>query len=324
MNYAIDHERFDPFNFNRYVAEIVTELPSGLVKVLAFLSGHISYSSDHEMFPKGMVSGLSAPKIAERIGMGLSTVRSHLADAKRRNIIATLTLEDRHGRTVGVRYFFPGFSDWLHDGGFMSRRGGEPALQEAGAGGAKISDPNKITDSSNKIIRDGKLNLEFEGSITYTEVADAIREAKPLVNGQAADPNKVWSDFCSFNKKKGKRWLPLKWLIGFCRVYGRKKFTSNTQPQPQTQTNVADQANEVPALEQPEFSGETPFDLASKQIYDSKGAAVWSNWIKPLKARRDGDGWIIEAPSAFHSSYVRGQFEAIFDRCFGRHSVHFA
>lgn len=319
MNYAIDHERFDPFNFNRYVADIVAELPSGLVKVLAFLGGHISYSSEHEMFPKGTVSGLSAPKIADRIGMGRSTVQGHLSEAKRRNIIATKTLTDRNGRTIGVRYFFPGFSKWLCEGRFMSRHKDEPSPQEAGVGGSESSDPNNIKDSSNNIIHDDLLNLEFEGSIAYTEVEDAIREAKPLVNGQAADPNKVWSDFCSFNRKKGKRWLPLKWLIGFCRVYGRRKFVQPADAAPEANA-IEEKVAET--IETPDFKADHPFDQMAKLVFE-RSPAVWKNWIKPLTARRDGNVWIVETPSSFHKNYVVNQFAETFERCFGPDGVRF-
>lgn len=319
MEYATDHERFDPFNFNRYQAEMAGGLPAGLAKVLFILGGAISFSRDNSRYPIGTVSGISVQSLADRCHMALSTVQAHLSEAKRRKLVEAETLRDKAGRTIGVRYYFIGFSRWLLEGRFMSRRTQEEPVQETGGGGSENPDPNKIKDSSNNIIHDGLLNLEFEGPVTYTEIAAQIREAKPLVNGKAADPNKVWADFRDFNRKKGKKWLPLKWLLGFCRVYGRKKFTKADDPKPdfESQENKA-----IEAIETPVFDLDNPFDQASKQVFE-RNPASWKSWIKPLTARRDGNVWVVESPTKFHTRYVVEHFEDVFGHFFGRGGVKF-
>lgn len=318
MEYATDHERFDPFNFNRYQAEMAGELPAGLAKVLFILGGAISFSRNNSRYPMGTVSGISVQSLANKCHMALSTVQAHLSEAKRRKLVQAETLRDKAGRTIGVRYYFIGFSRWLVEGRFMSRNTQEEPVQETSGGGSENPDPNNIKDSNN-IILDGLLNLDFEGSVTYTEVAEKIREANPLVNGQAADPNKVWADFRDFNRKKGKKWLPLKWLLGFCRVYGRKKFRKSEDPKP---FNASQENKVVAAIETPVFEPDNPFDQTSKAIFELNPAS-WTSWIKPLTATRDGDVWIIEAPTKFHTRYVMGHFEGVFDQFFGRGGVRF-
>ncbi len=333
MDYATDHTRFDPFNFRRYEAEVAQDLPVGLAKILYILGGRMSWSRDNERYPFGTVSGLSVPHLADLCQMSLSTVQAHLAEAKRRGILAAEMICDTTGRCLGLRYRYPGFVRWLREGCYQSRRDEtrdtEPGVQPVAGGGSDRLDPNNIR-SSNKIIEDGLLNLEYEGPVSFTEVADAIREAKPLVNGQAADPNKVWSDFRAFNRKKGHQRLSLQWLLGFCRVYGRKFSSSDhstgkaAQPQTRTGTPEATFAVSAVPLERPQFSENCPLDRVGRQIFETKGPNVWLSWIKPLRARLVADRWVIEAPSAFHSGYVRREFEGVFERVFGPNSVHFA
>ena len=316
MEYAATHERFDAFNINRYNAEIASGLPSCVSSVLMFLVGHINYRDDHAYFPKGTVSGLTAQKIAKALNMGVSTVQGHLSALKRMKIIEGVIIKcQKTGRTLGVRYYFIGFSKWLLSGGFLPKKRednadqGEP-VREAGVGGSDISDPIKRTNNLNIILDDGNLNLEYSGSVKYTPVEEAIRDAKPLAQGKAADPVKVWADFKALNLKNGRTTTPLMWLRRFCEVYGRKRFkrAETTEKQDQTASPVA--------IEKPVFDGSNPFEKASERLFD-RCPAAWKNWVKPLVAKRRGSEWLVLAPTGFHAKYVETTFGDALRGCMG-------
>ena len=190
MEYASTHERFDAFNINRYNAEIASGLPSCVSSVLMFLVGHINYRDDHAYFPKGTVSGLTAQKIAKALNMGVSTVQGHLSALKRMKIIEGVIIKcQKTGRTLGVRYYFIGFSKWLLSGGFLPKKRednadqGEP-VREAGVGGSDISDPIKRTNNLNIILDDGNLNLEISENVEALD--EVIVESNRDANIKAA------------------------------------------------------------------------------------------------------------------------------------------
>lgn len=324
MDYAAHHERFDAFNFNRYQSSIQTEISSGLSKILTFLSGYISYNDAKKDMPRGTVTYLSAQNIADGTGLCVSTVRSHLAAGKKGNHIASETLRDaRSGRTLGVRYYFTGFVRWLLEGGYkasgrkqIAQKPAKEGVQEAGVLGSENSDPNNITDSSNKIILDDDiLNLKYEGSVKYTEIEEKIREAGPKVNGKAADPNVVWQSFRAFNLKKGYKSRPLSWLLGWCRVFGRKWM----EPK-KIEPSDDDKTSQTPVIA-PSFDSNDSFDQVAKIVFDQSPCS-WSNWFAPLKTRKSDTGWIIECPTGFHARYLEQNFGDLLKAKLGGYTIH--
>lgn len=300
--YAVECPQFNTGMLAHY---LTTQLglmgkASGLALLLL---ARINWSQDAESFgPRGTVNHLTARKIAEVLKCSVSTVHEHLAILRDAGIIRSEPVTNAKGATLYCRIWFSGFVNWLG-----LRQQSEDTAQTippsslSGCGGSEK--PETYQKEKNQTI----IDLDEVKSVRFTELETTIQEASPkLSNGERADAQLVFDRFRSYNLRRGNVRIGLAALKGFA-----KSFRDFRSQYGQQTAKPVEAASVIPSL-----AVTLPEDPLHRRL-QANYPALFNAWFAPLKFSLRQQELHVEAPSAFHRTYVSTHHQELIRKAAG-------
>ena len=115
------------------------------------------------------------------------------------------------------------YSPWLFRFGCLDDASGTPGVM------SPPDDTSLYSDSENKIVFVGMIDIREETNVHHTPWATLIKAAKTVLPCWNVDTQAIWDRFIAFNRTKGNASVPAGYLLGFMRKW-RRSLSAPAKP----------------------------------------------------------------------------------------------